>query len=110
MSPKCFASARAKSTRSTSRDQGVHCSDQEHRHHVGAKSFTKNLYDGHTLPEILAQVEDVTGKRPAFAICDRSTGVEMKISGTEILLPSRPKKTDTVYQRSKARQRFRRRS
>lgn len=77
---------------------------------VGAKSFATNVFDGHTLPEVLDQVEAITGKRPEIAICDRGYRGRKKIGGTEILLPSRPKKTDTAYQRRKARMRFRRRA
>jgi transposase, IS5 family len=77
---------------------------------VGAKSFTTNVFDGHTLPEVLKQVEDITGQRPEVAICDRGYRGKKTIGGTEILLPGRPKKTDTAYQRRKARMRFRRRA
>jgi transposase, IS5 family len=75
---------------------------------LGINFKYRNLND--TLPEVLKQVEEATGKRPAFAICDRRYRGEKKISITEILIPCRPKKTDTVYQRRKARQSFRRRA
>lgn len=77
---------------------------------IGAKSFSKNIFDGHTLPEVLEQVEEITGQRPEVAICDRGYRGKKAIGSTQILLPGRPKKTDTAYQRRKARMRFRRRA
>jgi len=77
---------------------------------VGAMSFVENLYDGHTLPDVLRQVEEITGSRPAKAICDRGYRGRKEVDGTEILIPGRPKKTDTPHQRRQARLRFRRRA
>lgn len=45
-----------------------------------------------------------------MAICDRGYRGRNKIGYTHILIPGRPKKSDTPYQRRKARQRFRRRA
>ncbi|HDQ40034.1 MAG TPA: hypothetical protein ENN39_03265, partial [Desulfonatronum sp.] len=38
---------------------------------VGAMSFTKNVYDGHTLPQVLEQAWQITETCPKVAICDR---------------------------------------
>jgi transposase, IS5 family len=38
---------------------------------VGAVNFSKNHYDGHTLPEALKQTKEIVGKMPDVAICDR---------------------------------------
>ena len=77
---------------------------------VGAKSFTTNIFDGHTLPEVLTQVEEIRGVRPEIAICDRGYRGKSRIGDTRILIPSKPKKSDTAYQKRKARMRFRRRA
>ncbi|VAX24713.1 hypothetical protein MNBD_IGNAVI01-2982, partial [hydrothermal vent metagenome] len=38
---------------------------------VGALNFDENIYDGHTLPEVLEQTKRLTGKVPKVAIVDR---------------------------------------
>lgn len=77
---------------------------------VGAKSFMENIFDGHTLPDVLEQVWQITETCPEAAICDRGYRGRKKVGDTSILTPGRPKKSDTPYQRRKARQRFRRRA
>lgn len=77
---------------------------------VGAMSFNKNIFDGHTLPDVLEQVWQTTEVCPEVAICDRGYRGRKKVGDTSILTPGRPKKSDTPYQRRKARQRFRRRA
>lgn len=77
---------------------------------VGALSFDKNTYDGHTLPDALDQVETLTGQRPAVAIADRGYRGKKRVGNTEVLTPQPPRKTDTEYQKRKARKRFRRRA
>jgi IS5 family transposase len=77
---------------------------------VGAMSFTKNVYDGHTLPDVLEQCWSITETCPSVAICDRGYRGLKQVGDTDILIPGRPKKKDTQYQRRKARERFRRRA
>ncbi len=77
---------------------------------VGAMSFKENVFDGHTLPDVLEQVWQITETCPQAAICDRGYRGRKKVGDTSILIPGRPKKSDTSYQRRKARQRFRRRA
>lgn len=77
---------------------------------VGACSFGKNIYDGHTLPEALSQCENIVGKRPEIAIVDRGYRGKSKVGTTEILLPKPPKKEAGEYEKRKARSRFRRRA
>jgi IS5 family transposase len=77
---------------------------------VGAMSFNENVYDGHTLPNVLEQCWTITGTCPSVAICDRGYRGLKQVGDTQILIPGRPKKKDTRYQRFKARQRFRRRA
>jgi len=77
---------------------------------VGAMSFNENVYDGHTLPDVLEQCWMITGNCPSVAICDRGYRGLKQVGDTRIMIPGRPKKKDTRYQRFKARQRFRRRA
>ena len=77
---------------------------------VGAMSFKENVFDGHTLPDALEQVWQITQSCPEVAICDRGYKGRKKVGDTHILTPGRPKKSDTPYQRKKARRRFRRRA
>lgn len=77
---------------------------------VGAMSFNENVYDGHTLPDVLEQCWTITKICPSVAICDRGYRGLKQVGDTRILIPGCPKKKDTRYQRLKARQRFRRRA
>jgi IS5 family transposase len=77
---------------------------------VGAMSFNENVYDGHTLPDVLEQCWEATGVCPSMAICDRGYRGLNQVGDTQILIPKPPKKKDTPYQRLKARLRFRRRA
>jgi IS5 family transposase len=77
---------------------------------VGALAFEGNPYDGHTLEEHLLQTEYLTNKRPKAGIVDRGYKGKKNIDGTEIILPSVPKKNASQYQKQKARKRFRARA
>ncbi|MCX6150278.1 MAG: transposase [Ignavibacteriales bacterium] len=77
---------------------------------VGAYSLEKNDYDGHTLPKVLDQCEELRGLRPRIAIADRGYKGKSRIGETEILLPKPPKKTASEYEKRKAKARFRRRA
>ena len=77
---------------------------------VGALAFEGNPYDGHTLEEHLRQTEYLLGKRPKVGIVDRGYKGKKSIEGTEIILPSVPKKDASQYQKQKARKRFRARA
>ena len=77
---------------------------------VGALNFTKNIYDGHTLPSVLEQTKKLIGKEPKVAIVDRGYRGKKKIGKTEIINPKRAKKDSTPYEKTKARKRFRRRA
>lgn len=67
---------------------------------VGAMGF-RNEYDGHTLPQVLEQVERLTGKCPEKAKVDRGYRGKKQIGETQILIPSTPKKSHSYYQRKK---------
>ena len=77
---------------------------------VGAVSFSKNIYDGHTLPEALKQSEALVGRRAKVAICDRGYRGKRVIDGTEIEIPKKPLKRASAYEKRKVRMRFRRRA
>ena len=77
---------------------------------VGAAHFSKNKYDGHTLPESLTQTAELVGRRPKVAICDRGFRGKAFVEGTRIKIPKAPGKRTTNYQKQKARKRFRRRA
>jgi IS5 family transposase len=77
---------------------------------VGAYNFEENIYDGHTLPEVLEQTKRLTGKEPKVAIVDRGYRGVSLVGKTEIIKPKNPKKDATPYEKTKARKRFRRRA
>ena len=76
---------------------------------VGALDV-RNRYDGHCLPDALKQCESLRGVRPKVALTDRGFKGVKHIDGTDILLPGRSTKQASVYEKSKARKRFRRRA
>ncbi len=56
---------------------------------VGAMSFAENLYDGHTLPQVLDQTERLVEKRPSLALVDLGyKGVDF-VGETKILRAGR---------------------
>ena len=77
---------------------------------VGAVHFSKNKYDGHTLPETLKQTTELVGRKPKVAICDRGFRGKSIVDGTKVVIPKPPGKRSTTYQKQKARKRFRRRA
>jgi len=77
---------------------------------VGALSFPDNPFDGHTLPAVLTQVENVVGQRPTMTICDRGYRGKRKIGTTRIEIPESGKGPKTEHEKRNARERFRRRA
>jgi IS5 family transposase len=77
---------------------------------LGAYSLPENDYDGHALAPTLEQVERVAGYRPAVAIGDKGFRGSSHCGETEVVTPGRGKKNASVYQKRKARKRFRRRA
>jgi len=75
---------------------------------VGAKNFTGNPYDGHTLEPQLEQYKKLLGKRPKAVLVDEGYRGKKQIGETEILRVHRPRpKTYSIWQ---WKQRFRRRA
>ena len=77
---------------------------------VGARSFSRNVYDGDTLDELLPQIQRIRGQSPEFAICDRGFRGRVQVDSTKILLPGVPPPGATDYAKRKTRSHFRRRS
>ncbi len=77
---------------------------------VGAMTFKTNVYDGHTLEEVLQQTQNLTGKRPKTATVDRGYKGKQIIETTQINIPKPPLKKDSQYQKRKKRKHFRRRA
>lgn len=77
---------------------------------VGAMTFKANVYDGHTLPEVLGQVGRLTGNVPKTATVDRGYKGRQYVGGTAIQMPKPPLKKDNAYQKRKKRKHHRRRA
>lgn len=77
---------------------------------VGAMTFKTNVYDGHTLPDVMCQTEKLTGKTPKTATVDRGYKGQQMVGSTRINIPKPPLKKDNEYQRRKKRKHFRRRA
>jgi len=77
---------------------------------VGAMLCPGNPYDGHTLPEVIAQIERTTGKAPQICSADRGYRGVSKIENTEIKIPKIPRKKASPYEKYKERKRFRERA
>lgn len=77
---------------------------------VGVVSHATNIHDGHTLPEVLEQIEQSRNRSVKQATCDRGYRGKKEVNGTEIVLPKPPLKRDNRYQRDKKRKQCRRRA
>jgi len=77
---------------------------------VAAVAHEQSIYDGHTLPEVLEQVEAVTDARPSHAIVDRGYRGRKHVGNTEILVPGRPPDGQSKALNARMRKRFRRRA
>ncbi len=77
---------------------------------VGAMTFDTNVYDGHTLEDVLAQTQELTGRAPKTATVDRGYKGKQIVGETQINIPKPPLKKDNDYQKRKKRKHFRRRA
>ena len=77
---------------------------------VGVVSHEENIYDGHTLPDILTHIEDSRGNKPKEAVCDRGYKGKNVVEEVKITLPKPPLKRDNRYQRDKKRAKCKRRA
>ena len=76
---------------------------------VGAKGF-RGEYDGHTMEPALEQVKELVGRPPKRAKADRGYKGKKQIGDTQILIPEKPTKSVSYYQRKKRSQAHRKRA
>jgi IS5 family transposase len=61
---------------------------------VAAESFTENLFDGHTLPAVLDQIEANLGQRPKELLADCGfRGAAHLTDDTRLIIPQAPAQT-----------------
>jgi len=77
---------------------------------TAVKAFTDNPYDGHTIEPLLEQMERNGQRLPKEIIYDRGGKGRKEIKGVTILIPGKPKKTDSGYMKQQKRKRFRSRA
>lgn len=77
---------------------------------VGAVTFKTNVYDGHTLEDVLIQTKILTGKSPINVWVERGYKGKQLVGETIINMPKPPLKRDTEYQKRKKRKHFRKRA
>jgi len=81
---------------------------------IGVHTVTANPHDSKLLEPTLQQckrvLEKIGGQMPKVAITDRGYRGVKEAQGVEILIPSKGKKSQTKYQKQKARKRFRARA
>ncbi|CAN5777035.1 IS5 family transposase [soil metagenome] len=77
---------------------------------MAAVAHPENIYNGHTLPEVLRLPEAVQGRRAVKAIVERGYRGRRWVEGTEVLTPNRPLASQSKAQSARMRARFRRRS
>lgn len=77
---------------------------------AGALSFAENVYDGHTLDQVMDQIERLRGSRPEVGICDRGCRGQSRSGDALIVIPKPPRKKATACEKRKARKRFGRRA
>jgi len=90
-----------KASITTTRDSGII---------IGALAFESNVFDGHTVPDVLAQIKRLLGRVPAVGIGDRGYRGKSKVNDTQIVTPKPARKNASVDAMAQARKRFRRRA
>jgi IS5 family transposase len=77
---------------------------------VGVAAHEKNEHDSKTLEAALTSANSNRERPIRVAICDRGYRGKKEVLGTTICIPDTPLKTDTKYQKSVKRKKFRRRA
>lgn len=77
---------------------------------VGVVSHAENIADVKTLPEVIAKANSFRKTPIAEAVCDRGYRGVKEIEGAAIVLPKKPLKKATRYQRESQRKKCRRRA
>ena len=77
---------------------------------LGIKAFDGNPHDSKTIKPLLEQMTNNNFKLQEELVYDRGGKGEKEILGVKVLTPSKPFKTDTPYQKTVKRKKFRRRA
>jgi IS5 family transposase len=77
---------------------------------LAIRGFIGNPFDGHTIAPLLNQMEDNKIALPKELAYDRGGKGKSEIKGVKIIIPSPPKKSDTVYRKQKKRKQCRSRA
>lgn len=77
---------------------------------VGALCITDNRCDSRTLPAVIDQVIEITGKKPQTVLADRGYRGHCEIDGVEVIIPDAPKKDASKYEKKKLKGKCARRS
>lgn len=77
---------------------------------LSAVSHVKNIYDGDTLSDVLGKAQEVRQTPITQAVCDRGYRGQSQVGKVAIILPKRPLKRDSRYQKDKKRKQCRRRA
>ncbi len=77
---------------------------------IGALAFEKNVFDGHTVPAVLAQVKRLINRVPTVGIADRGYRGKSKVNDTQLVTPKPARKNASKEAIALARKRFRRRA
>jgi len=70
-----------KASISTTRDSGII---------IGALALEQNVFDGHTVSGVLAQIKGLIDRVPAVGIADRGYRGKLKDNDTQIVTPKPP--------------------
>jgi IS5 family transposase len=77
---------------------------------LGALAFDSHVYDGHTLPAVIEQIQRLLGRAPDVAITDRGYRGRKKVGATQIVTPYTSPNSPDNELRELARLRFRKRA
>ena len=77
---------------------------------LAIKAFLENPFDGHKIEPLLNQMTDNEIALPKELAYDRGGKGKSEIQGVKIIIPSKPKKTDTQYQKQTKRKKCRARA
>jgi IS5 family transposase len=77
---------------------------------LAVEGFIDNLYDGDTISPLLKQMTDNGIGLPKELVYDRGGRGRSQVEGVKIVIPSKPKKRDSAYEKSQKRKKCRRRA
>lgn len=68
---------------------------------VGALCITDNRSDSRTLPAVIEQVSEITGKKPKTVLADRGYRGHPEVKGVDVIIPDAPRPEATAYEKRK---------